>query len=71
MAGEMSEAQFTSFLKTTLHHLVRHELGFDPLRVHGLAAYRELLAAAREIYSEVNLCVWVKTNAGMGSFYRS
>jgi hypothetical protein len=32
----------------------------------------ELLSAGREIYSEVkNVCVWVKSNAGMGSLYRS
>jgi hypothetical protein len=32
----------------------------------------ELLAAAREVYRQViNMCVWVKDNAGMGSFYRS
>jgi hypothetical protein len=32
----------------------------------------ELLAAAAGIYSEqTNLCVWNKTNGGMGTFYRS
>jgi DNA modification methylase len=32
----------------------------------------EMLAAGHEVYSELkNLCVWNKTNAGMGSFYRS
>lgn len=32
----------------------------------------ELLAAAADIFSETkNLCVWNKTNAGMGSLYRS
>jgi DNA methylase len=33
---------------------------------------RELLEAAAQPYSELkNLCVWAKTNAGMGSLYRS
>ena len=33
---------------------------------------RELLYAAAKPYSEIkNLCVWSKTNAGMGSLYRS
>jgi DNA modification methylase len=33
---------------------------------------RELLAAAADLFSETkNLCVWSKTNAGMGSLYRS
>ncbi|MBY0399563.1 site-specific DNA-methyltransferase, partial [Myxococcota bacterium] len=32
----------------------------------------ELLAASRSVYRECkNVCVWVKTNAGMGSLYRS
>src|SRR5258708_7373897 len=32
----------------------------------------ELLAAGRAIFSELkNLCIWNKTNGGMGSFYRS
>jgi len=32
----------------------------------------EMLAAGRKIYAELkNVCVWNKTNAGMGSFYRS
>ena len=32
----------------------------------------ELLAAGEQVFSELkNLCVWNKTNGGMGSFYRS
>jgi len=32
----------------------------------------ELLIAGRSVFSELkNLCVWNKTNGGMGSFYRS
>jgi hypothetical protein len=32
----------------------------------------EMLAAGRNVYAELkNLCVWNKTSAGMGSFYRS
>ncbi len=32
----------------------------------------EMLAAGRNVYSDLkNLCVWNKSNAGMGSFYRS
>src|SRR5262249_22402280 len=32
----------------------------------------EMLDAGRSVYSELkNLCIWNKTNAGMGSFYRS
>ena len=33
---------------------------------------RELMAAGDDIYSKLlNLCVWNKSNAGMGTFYRS
>ena len=33
---------------------------------------RELLAAGADAYGAlVNLCVWVKSNGGMGSLYRS
>ena len=32
----------------------------------------ELLTVGRRVYSELkNLCVWTKTNGGMGSLYRS
>ena len=32
----------------------------------------ELIAAGRQVYeSLLNVCVWVKNNGGMGSFYRS
>jgi hypothetical protein len=33
---------------------------------------KQILAAGLEVYGEMmNLCVWAKNNAGMGSFYRS
>ena len=32
----------------------------------------EILATMEAIYSKlINLCVWMKSNAGMGSLYRS
>jgi hypothetical protein len=32
----------------------------------------EILAAGTEVYTKLlNLCVWAKSNGGMGSFYRS
>jgi hypothetical protein len=32
----------------------------------------EILSAGQQVYSELlNLCVWAKSNGGMGSFYRS
>ena len=33
---------------------------------------QEILSAGHEVYTELlNLCVWAKSNGGMGSFYRS
>ncbi len=72
-SGEMSEAEFTGFLKTALAHHAAHSVDGALHFVcmdwrHGA----ELLAASRDIYAEYkNLCVWAKTNAGMGSLYRS
>jgi hypothetical protein len=32
----------------------------------------EILEAGRKTYSELkNICIWAKTNGGMGSLYRS
>jgi DNA modification methylase len=72
-SGELSSAEFESFLKTSLGHAARcsidgaiHFICMDWRHV------KEMLAAAEEIYSELkNLCVWNKSNAGMGSLYRS
>lgn len=72
-SGEMSEEEFTTFLSTAFNNLARfscdgslHFTCIDWRHVF------ELLTAAREVYTEIkNLCVWAKTNAGMGSLYRS
>jgi DNA modification methylase len=72
-SGEMTEAEFVAFLKTTLGHAARvsrdgavHFICIDWRHVH------ELYSAAREVHSELlNLCVWAKTNGGMGTLYRS
>jgi DNA modification methylase len=72
-AGEMSRQAFKDFLQRTLGHAA------DRCR-DGAIAYvcmdwrhlGELLAAGEAVFSELkNLCVWNKTNGGMGSFYRS
>lgn len=72
-SGEMSEAEFVAFLSTTLRLLAKHS---TPGSVHFICQdwrhMKELLAAGGEAYdSLLNLCVWVKDNGGMGSFYRS
>ena len=72
-SGEMSDAEFTDFLRTVLGHLAAYSangsLHFVCMDWRHLF---ELLSAGRDVYSEQkNLCVWAKTNGGMGSLYRS
>ena len=72
-SGEMDEAEFTQFLMRACDLMAQHSV---PGSLHYLFMdwrhLKELLAAGSAIYDELkNICVWVKTNAGMGSFYRS
>ncbi len=72
-AGEMSEAEFTAFLVDSLSPAAR--LCRDVAIAYVCMDWRhmgELLAAGRQVFTEFkNLCVWNKTNGGMGAFYRS
>lgn len=72
-SGEMSEAEFIAFLQTVLGHLA--DVSTDGAIHFVCMDWRhlfELLTAGRNIYSDLkNLCVWNKTNGGMGSLYRS
>lgn len=72
-SGEMSSAQFIQFLKDGLGATARH-------LKDGAIAYvcmdwrhaSELLDAGASTFDELkNICVWTKSNAGQGSFYRS
>jgi DNA modification methylase len=72
-SGEMSEEEFTAFLTSVLRLLARFSAAGS---VHFICMdwrhIAELLDAGRRSYVELlNLCVWVKNNGGMGSFYRS
>jgi DNA modification methylase len=72
-SGEMSETEFRSFLADTLgaaarcsrdgavHFICMDWRHMDSVSAVGSAVYGELL----------NLCIWNKSNAGMGSLYRS
>ena len=72
-SGEMSEVEFRSFLTDTLgaaagvsrdgavHFVCMDWRHMDSVSAVGSAVYGELL----------NLCIWNKSNAGMGSLYRS
>jgi DNA modification methylase len=71
--GEMSPGAFTGFLQQTLGHAAAQSrdgaIAFVCMDWRHLG---ELLAAGQPIFSELkNLCVWNKSSAGMGTFYRS
>ena len=67
------EAEFTAFLSDVFANLAAHaDRRRDPLRVHGLAPHGRGPGRGQPHYTELkNLCVWAKTNGGMGSLYRS
>lgn len=72
-SGEMNKEQFIAFLAAFI-------AAFKPTLADGAIVFAcmdwrhagDLLeAAAQQELEFKNLCVWVKSNAGMGSFYRS
>ena len=72
-SGEMSSGEFTQFLETVLGLATQHS---NDGAIHFVCMdwrhLKELLAAGEDVYSELkNICVWNKTNGGMGSLYRS
>ena len=72
-SGEMSKVQFTDFLRRTFANLAAFSadgaLNFVAMDWRHCG---EVLAASEGSYSDLkNICVWTKTNAGMGSLYRS
>ena len=72
-SGEMSPEAFTAFLKTSFENLAR--VSMDGAIHYICMDWRhmpEVMNAAEGVYHEFkNLIVWVKDNAGMGTFYRS
>ncbi len=72
-SGEMDPRQFTEFLAQSFALLTRHSAdGAIHFVCMDWRHCNEILAAAMNIYANLeNICVWVKSNAGMGSFYRS
>jgi DNA modification methylase len=72
-SGEMTEEQFVAFLSQVFEQLAAfskagslHYVCIDWRHVG------EMLAAGKHAYTELkNIAVWCKTNAGMGSLYRS
>lgn len=72
-SGEMSSAAFTHFLTTSLSAMASCcRDGAIAFVCMDWRHMRELLDAGASAFTELkNLCVWNKTNGGMGSFYRS
>jgi len=72
-SGEMTTSEFTGFLAGVFANLAGHAVdGAIHFICMDWRHMSEVLAAATPAYSELkNLCVWAKTNGGMGSFYRS
>lgn len=72
-AGEMSEREFVGFLQQALGSMSSR--CSDGALLYAFMDWRhidQLLAAGRaNDLALLNVCVWVKTNAGMGSLYRS
>jgi DNA modification methylase len=72
-SGEKTSAQFMKFLEVSLGLLAEYSVdGAIHFVCSDWRHLDEMLAAGRRTYRELkNLVVWNKTNAGMGSFYRS
>ena len=72
-SGEMSPDEFEHFLTSTFTNLAQHSAdGAICFVCMDWRHLREVVSAADGIFSEVkNLCVWAKTNGGMGTLYRS
>ncbi len=69
----MSEGEFTAFLKMVFSNLIANSIDGS---LHFVCMdWRHLysvLTAGRQAYTDLkNVCVWAKTNGGMGSLYRS
>lgn len=72
-SGEMSTDEFTQFLNQTLSNAASVcKDGAIAFICMDWRHMRELMDAGDFAFDELkNLCVWNKTNGGMGSFYRS
>jgi DNA modification methylase len=71
--GEMSAEAFAGFLQRTLGNAAKaSRSGAIAFVCMDWRHMGELLEAGQAIFSELkNVCVWNKTNGGMGTFYRS
>lgn len=72
-SGEMNQGEFTDFLETAFSVMKMHaKPGAIIYSFMDWRHQREILNAAEPIFGSLRqLCIWVKDNAGMGTFYRS
>ena len=72
-SGEMSSKEFRAFLKSTLSaSALVSRLGAVHFVCMDWAHAQDLSMVGDSVYGkQLNLCVWNKSNAGMGSLYRS
>lgn len=72
-SGEMTKAEFTRFLITVFGNAARVSMdGSLALHFIDWRHMREMLEAGHAVYADLkNLIVWAKSNAGMGSLWRS
>ena len=71
-SGEMNRSEFTAFLNSFMRHAAQYSQdGAIQYICMDWRHMAEVLDAASELYELKNVCVWNKTNGGMGTFYRS
>jgi DNA modification methylase len=72
-SGEMSRPEFVAFLTKVFANLAQSSVdGAIHFQCMDWRHAAEILAAGEAAYTELkNICVWAKTNGGMGSLYRS
>ena len=72
-SGEMSEADFSAFLKDSIERMSSHCVSGALLYICMDWRHLDVLqAVCKELsLSSINLCVWAKASGGMGSLYRS
>ncbi len=72
-SGEMDEATFTGFLSSVFNNMANSSReGAIQYICMDWRHMVEMMTAGTKAFSKfLNLCVWAKTNGGMGSLYRS
>jgi DNA modification methylase len=72
-SGELSDAEFLAFLQTAFQLIA--DVSIDGAIVYSCIDWshlRIMLVAGEEVFAQLkNVCIWVKPNGGMGTFYRS